>query len=362
MQKGISGRQIFFLMCLTLTTYTIISMPRIMAQHAGTGAWLPILLTAAGFAPFAVVVIRLGLLFPDRTLFEYSREIAGKFLGCLFSVYYALYFLMIAVYLNLQLVNVLNAEFFPKTPKGVTLFVGILVFGCIASKGATSAARFFEIIGPVFLVTAFVVHTVMLTQGNVNSILPFFRPSRLPDYLSAMRETVVAFLGIEIFTALPMSHEKGKRKMLTALLSVVYVGFFYVLVVETCIMMLGMRDIQNYSYALIEAIKLIDNPILERFDILYLTVGFAGLIAGVSGVYLALTEYTCRFMPKVNRRVVVFFLGILIMVLCLVSMGLKNADEFFGKAIPMLGLPAAFLLPVLLTVIAGVRHLGQKTR
>lgn len=43
MGSNVTNRQIFFLLFLTLTTYAIINTPKIMAQKAGSGAWLPLI-------------------------------------------------------------------------------------------------------------------------------------------------------------------------------------------------------------------------------------------------------------------------------------------------------------------------------
>lgn len=58
---------------------------------------------------------------------------------------------------------------------------------------------------------------------------------------------------------------------------------------------------------------------LERFDILFLTVGFAGLVAGVCGVYLALVEYAARLFRKANRLIIVVGIGAVITALSIAS-------------------------------------------
>ncbi len=361
-KSAVTNRQIFFLLYLTLTTYTIINIPKVLAQQAGRAAWVPILLVAAVFSLFVIIIVHLGNMFPGKMLFEYSQEIVGKFLAYVLSFYMVVYFSMVAIFFNIQLANVLKAEFFPKTPFWAMLIAGVAVFGCIAYKGVNSVARFFEIIGPIYLFTAIATHVIMLTQGNLNSIQPLFQASQMPRYLTATKDVILSFLGIEILMIIPFTRDNGKKATRVAFFSLLFIGFFYVLVVETSIMMLGYKDIQNYNYALIEAIKLVDNPVLERFDILYLTVGFSGLIAGVCAVYLALAEYACKIFSKVDRKIIVLLAGVLIVALSLVAQAAKDSALFFEGVIPVTGLVSAFLIPSLLLVIAKVRRLGQKAQ
>ncbi len=362
MKSDVSNRQIFFLLYLTLTTYTLISIPKVLAEKAGTGAWVPILIMTAVFSLLVMLVVRLGNKFPGRMLFEYSQEIIGKFFGHILSIFFAIYFLLISVYLNFQLTHVLKAEFFPRTPDWATLVVGVAVFGCMAYKGVNSVARFIEIIGPVYLLTAFAVHFIMFLQGDINNILPLFRPSEAARYLAASKDTILSFLGIEILTIVPFAKHNEKKAAVTAFFTLLFIGFFYVLAVETSFMMLGIHNIQNYNHALIEAIKVVDIPVLERVEILYLTVGFFGLVAGVCVVYLALVEYAARLLSKVNRKIIVLVLGFLIITLSRIGQTVKDSNMFFEAVIPISGMIAAFLIPALLLVIARVRGLGQKTK
>ncbi len=360
MKSSITNRQMFFLLFLTLTTYTVISIPGVIARTSGSGGWVSIMITSFFFAAFSAVLIRLNSAFPGMMLYEYSRRIAGPFLAYILGIYFICYFFLVSVYLSIQLISVLKAEFYPKTPSWVMLAASVTVFGTIAYRGAANVARFFEIIGVAFLVTAIVTHLVMFQQGRLEEIRPLFRVSQVREYLLGVKDVIIAFLGIELLTVFPLSGKNSRRSVLTAAMTVLVVGLFYVLVTETCIMMLGMKSAENYNFALIEAIKQIDNPILERFDILYLTVGFAGLVAGTSGVYLALVEYAIRLFAKTKRIFVTAGAGVVIVVLGIAAQSMKSARDMLEAALTAAGLVSAFFIPAALLLTAKVRGLVQK--
>jgi spore germination protein (amino acid permease) len=358
----ITNRQIFFLVCVTLTTYSSIAISKVMAQSAGTGGWLPPIVMSLVFSLPAILIARLGLLFPGRVLFEYSREIAGKFLAYLFSIYFIMYFLAVAVFLNVQLSSVLKAEFFLQTPPWATLAAGLIVFGCIAYMGVTSVARFFEIVGPLFFISAIIVHVIMLIEGNVNNILPLFRTSEMMRYASSPPKIITPLLGAEALTVFPLTRENSGKAGRTIFWAFVSVGLFYVLAIESCIMMLGIKDIQNFAYPLIEAIRLIDVPVIERVDFLYLTVGFSGLIAGASITFLVLVEYLIKLLPHANRKLVTALVCLLTFILGLTAQAAKGAGLFMEQLVSIAGLGALFLIPIILMVIAKVKGYGKKAR
>lgn len=68
MHSSVSNRQMFFLLLLTLTAYTVISIPNVISQTSGTGGWLSLMITALLFAVFAVILVRLNSAFPGMTL------------------------------------------------------------------------------------------------------------------------------------------------------------------------------------------------------------------------------------------------------------------------------------------------------
>jgi hypothetical protein len=80
LKSSVTDRQIFFLLFLTLTAYTIISIPKVIAQGVGPDRWVALTITSLFFAVFAVIIVRLNSAFPGMMLFDYCQRIAGRFL------------------------------------------------------------------------------------------------------------------------------------------------------------------------------------------------------------------------------------------------------------------------------------------
>jgi hypothetical protein len=147
----------------------------------------------------------------------------------------------------------------------------------------------------------------------------------------------------------------------TAFLSVIFVGLIYAVLVISGISVLGPDNIQYYSNPLIEAVRLVQNPFLQRFDILYLTVGFFGLISGTSLTYLLIVEYACKIFSKIKRIVIVIITGAATAVLCMIALKLNSFDKISHGVISIAGLASAMGIPLILFVIAKVRNRGKTT-
>ena len=124
MTNRITNKQMFFIIFLSLTTYTTIDLPKAMAQTAGRSSWIPILIVSIIFGIGAVIITKLNNMFLGNVFFDYSQKIVGKFFAYAIAIYFILYYLVIGVYLKLKLVGLLTSNFLPETPE--------YIFYCLA--------------------------------------------------------------------------------------------------------------------------------------------------------------------------------------------------------------------------------------
>lgn len=363
MSNTITKRQLFFILVLTLTCYSVLVISKEMAETAGTGAWLTILATGLVFALATAVIVSLNNMFKGQMLFEYAPSLVTKPVTYVLSIYYVLYNVFILVLLVVDSFRLLQADFFPKTPLWAFPLLGLPVFCYIAHKGVTNVARLAEIIGVVFLITGIFVHILMATEGKINRIMPFFNPQEIGRYIEGFKSSIFPFLGIDVLLVFPLAQKNAKKSVKTAFLTLMFIALLYILIVETSIMKLGINDIVHFEDALIVAIRDTAPPFMEiiaRLDILYLTAGFAGLFVGISIIMTTITEYLHRMLPKLSRLTVVIALGGFTYALSLLVGGIKGYEEFSTTLGTILGLFSAFVIPFVLFIIAKAKKKNQK--
>lgn len=365
MASGITNRQMVFILFLTLTSVSIIEVSKSVVEHAGAGGWFTIIIAAFLFGLAAAMLASLNNMFQGKVLFDYSREIVGRAGSIIIGAYYFIYFLIISAFLCSSMSNVLSSNFLLKTPAWATTLIGLPFYGYAAYKGITNVGRIFELYGIVFLVVAVFVHVIMFLNGKVEYILPLFNPAELPKYVSALKYNIIPFLGVEVLTIIPFVNKNNKNAPKTAFWTVIGIGLFYVLVVETCVMTIGINEIVHYNNPLIAAIRQVEVPFLDflrRMDLLYLTIGFLGIFAGKTIVYTAVVEFGCKLFPKVKRWVMVIEVGVAIMILVLIFLDINKFGQYFGVFGAVLGIIATAFIPALLLMIAKVKKRVEKNR
>jgi spore germination protein len=355
----------FFILVLTLSAYSIIPLANRMAETAGTGAWLSLLATSLIFMLPLIGIVHLNNLFKGKTLFDYAPRLIGKAGAYLVSMYYVMFFLLFLFYLVLEVGVVLKADFFPRTPLWVIGLVCIPVFIYISHKGVTTVARMCEIIGMIFIITGVLVHILMITQGKLNRILPLFSTAEIDNYLRGIKPAILPFIPMSLLLAIPFSKQNGKKAVKTAVLTILFLVFFYILVVESCIMKVGLSDIVNYKDSLIVAIRDTAPKFFEfftRLDILYLTVGMTGLFMGVIVIITVLLEFLCRMFANVKRGYFSVALGVMAFVAYLILIGITDFDLFILDIEPFLVFVSVVLIPSTLLIVAKVKKAGKQGR
>mgnify|MGYP001272990877 CR=1 FL=1 len=363
MTNAITNRQLFFMLLLSLTSYSLVVIAHDMAQTAGTGSWLVIMVTALVFGAAASALVRLTRMFEGQTLFDYAPSLISKPGTYALCLYYVVHFLLILVFLVMELARLLNLDFFPRSPLWSFPLLGLPVFCYVAYKGITNVARLSEIVGIVFFATGIIVHIMMTIEGRVSRILPLFNPAEMGQYLKGFKPSVFPFLGIEIMLVMPFTRKINKNAGRAVFLTLLTIGAFYIFVVESCIMKIGLHNIINYKDALIVAIRDTSPQALEiisRLDILYLTAGFSGLFVGISIVMLVIVEYLCRIFKKASRLAVVAAVGAVSYALIIIAAGMQGFETFFSEIATYSGLFSSIIAPCTLLIIAVAKKRGRK--
>jgi spore germination protein len=356
----ITNRQLFLVLFLAVTSYKIIDIAHNMAKVAGRGSWIPILLAALLFGIAAIIITSLNKAYMGKMLFDYGKEITGKFISYIISVYYALYLAASFVYLNLKIANVIKPNFLPNTPEIIFILLGIVVAGFIATKGITNLARLIEIITPIFIVVSVFVTALALGQGIKFNVFPLFEKDKTLKYLIATKEAAFSFCGIELFLFIPLTY-RNKKASLVAFLTYISTGLYFALVVLSCFSIIGINSVMYYEDSIVEALKLIRIPVFERADILYETLGFTALLLGKSLVYTVMADIVCRFFYKAKRWLVVTIIGAVMFLLQVFVFNTKSINEMLTGVLKISEIISIFIIPSILLIISQVKKHAQKT-
>jgi hypothetical protein len=239
------------------------------------------------------------------------------------------------------------------------MLIGIPVFWIIAYKGINTIARMFEIFGVVYFVLGLAIISLIIGQGHFHRILPLFNPGEIKKYITSIKYAIFPFLGTEALLFIPFNKRNGKKSIRTAFFAIVVTGVFYILVIYTNIMQLGLNSIVYYKDTVIVVLRDIDVPVLDflkRLDFIFLTIGFIGIFMSISLLCTVLVEIILKLFKKLKRLSVVITLGILTYIICFsVSKFSTEYIKFIRAVGSIYGLTTSFLIPTILYIIYKIK-------
>jgi len=363
LENGVTNRQLFFIIIISALGFSASELPKILGESAGTGAWFTLLLATAFFAVDVFIIVYLGYVYKEKSLFEYSRLLVGKTVSGLFAVIYLVYFFIMLSLIVRSSADTIKAEILFKTPVWATALLILTISLYAASKGLTNIGRIIEYLGLISLVTGFILYFITFTQGDFLNVMPLYDLEEKNRYFNALPSTIFCYLGYEVITIIPFTERNGVKALWTAILSMLVLCCFFILIVESCYAILGLDDIVNYNYPLIIAIRRLDIAIFQfakRLDLFFIMAWLTSVFCSLSILSFTTAEYVRKLAPKLNKNLALTLTGALAFGSGLIIPNAEDVSELFVRFINYFGLIPAFGIPMLLLIIHFIRA-GNKS-
>lgn len=360
---GITNRQLFFLPFILIISFICPIIPKIMVDSFGTGSWIFLIEITVIYCIAAGLIAYLGYLFQDMTLFEYSQLMLGKFISYCISTLYMINFFIFFALLIRTVSEIIKAEIMLNTPLWVTMIVMIIISGYAASKNLNQIGRIIEIIGTIAVISAITMHSLMFYTGDILNTRPLLNFSAPYKYITSFPISLYIFSGFEIMTAIPFNKHNGKKAIGAAMLSILMLGLFYIMISETCYMILGIEDVSNYNYPLITAIRRLDIPILQfmkRIDLLFIIVWLFSVFASAVILLYGVAEYARKIISKPNNNKVLIVVCIIAFIVGLIPRSDIDASQVVVYYCYYFSGLMIFIIPLVLLITAKVKRYEKK--
>lgn len=365
MNEYLTNRQIAFIVFGIVVGFGVMGLPKDVAEAAYTGGWFTLLISTAIAIIFTYIITYLGYVHANKTIYEYCEILTGKTITTILICIYIIYFFISFTMITRMATDTIKLTVLLKTPIWATSLVFLAVVYYAVIKRLQVIGRICEIYGVVIIIAAVLITSAIFTQGKLINMKPFFVADEIRRYIKATTVTIFSFSGIEILSIIPLSKNKNSRKIFkyTALM-VVFIGFFYIMVVESCISVMGVDGIIHYEDALYAAIRRVDIrslQFLRRLDGVF-------LISWISAIFCTLVLFAygsiflaSKLFKKINFNILAF---IVILMGFLVSQIPSTADELkkIFNIINYSGLLTLIGIPIILFVITKVKKYDKKNQ
>ncbi len=361
MEKGITNRQMFFILILVIAAFRTTDIPQLAAKAMGRSGWIILLAYAVPFSLIALMLAKLNNMFGGMTLYEYGLILLGKVLSRILCVLFFIYLFSVLVFLNHNMSNLITMNFLPKTKPIFTLAAAITLFGFVVYKGTNTIARLFELLGVLYVLATLILCLLMFTQSEIANILPLYNPNEGANFASSLLKFGAIYGGLENLLLIPFTkRNQGAPKV--AFFSIIFVGILFVLITEGSIGLIGVNNVTVYNDAFIEAIKLAEAPVIERMDIFYFTFGLTSLFSGLIIIIHSLVGIALKMLPRAKRWLVVASVCAASYAATLFVITIPAYDLAYQRALPVLVLFFAGVVPTLLFLLAKIKKRSSQEK
>ncbi|WP_432775083.1 endospore germination permease [Brevibacillus gelatini] len=328
----------------------VLSMPRELAEVAGTDGWISIILGWALAVIASLLIISIMKRYPDKTIIDLLTLFFGKWLGKACMVLIALYCAVAAVTVITHTAAIINTWILTRTPGYVvTIFLAIPCY-MIIQGGLRVLGRYAELIFymtlwmPVVLMTA-MPHTKWLY------LLPIVKEG-LGPIVTGTKSTILSFLGFELaFFLYPFLQRKQYASLGIIVANTLSMLIFLHITVFSYTFF-SPDEITQYTWPTLNLWKVIEYRFLERMDIIFLAF-YLFYLSTTSFPYLYFTVFsTSQMMGTVDhRKHLAIFLLLIVLALWLYTpnfIDLKKLTELwsFGGIVFGYALPALAVVPI----------------
>lgn len=359
-QGKISSRQFFFLIFCLILANSLYNLPTISISAAETDIWIVMLIALAIDIVVAVILYTLGLRFPNQTIFEYSKVILGKYLGSLFAIIFALFFLFMASIVLRTIGDFLTTTVMPETPMVAFLIIFLLVSGYAINSGLEVLGRLSEFVGPVLIGAIAFVMLLNLKSVDLNKLLPVFEHTPMQLFKHSLLPG--SWFGVCIVMSIFMAfHNKPKETLKAKLGGVVAGVVILTLLFLQTIATLGTGVCSRQMYAIYRFTQMIHvGEIIERIEYLEVLVWIAGGFISFAILHYATTLGIAQVLKLKSYQYIAWVVGIMILFLSYLFNNISERLSFLQDGFPYLALTIEGFLTSLLLLISMIRHLNLK--
>lgn len=245
----------------------ILTLPRELAEVAGTDGWISIIICWFFATAVSLLIIQIMKKHPDGTILDVIQHYFGKWVGKLFSLIFALYFAIMAHVIFIREALFIQAWILPRTYIYVLILLLSIPTYLIVRKNITVLGRYSEFVFFMTLWTIFI-YLIPLRYGEWLHLLPVIKEGWMP-IISSVRTAIFSFIGFEIaFFLYPFLHKKEKASLGIIIANTLsMLGFL--LIVLGAFLFFSPDEITIFNEPTIIILKVIEFTFVERLEIIF---------------------------------------------------------------------------------------------
>jgi spore germination protein len=340
----------------------ILTLPRTSVEKVKTpDVWITVFLGGLIAMIAGVIMVKLSQQFPEKTFYQYSQEIVGKWMGGFLSLFIVVYFFSLSAFEVRTLAEVTEYFLLEGTPSWAVIMPFMWVGLYLILAGINPIARLFEIIFPITVILFLLVALMSFKLFEIDNLRPVLGLGIMP-VLKGIKTTALAFIGSEIMLFLTVYMKQPNKAVKAVLVGVSIPLVFYMITVVMVIGALSVDGVVTRTWPTIDLMRSFEIPglIFERFESLLLVVWIMQIFSTFTITYYAAALGLAQLFKK---NIYPFMYGLLPVIYIIATVP-KTINDLFklGDMIGNVALYLFGLLPLLLLIVSRLKMGKHETK
>ncbi|WP_458464653.1 GerAB/ArcD/ProY family transporter [Paenibacillus sp.] len=357
----ISGRQAVVIIVNYMLGAGILTLPRTAGKAVGTpDFWISILLSGLIITGVGLIMVTLCRRFPEKTVFQFTREITGRWIAYILGCAMIMYFMVIAAFEIRVMADVTGMYLLERTPTWAIVMVFMWIGIYLISGGLAVLVRVFEIILPITLII-FVIEILLSNQlFEIGNLRPVLGDGIMP-VIKGLKPSLLSYTGYEVMLVMTAYMQDPKKSNKAMTWGLMISTMIYLITVVMVVGSLSLDGIKTRTWPTLDLVRSfeIQGLIFERFESLLLVIWIMQIFST-----MAITHYCAsvgiRDLFRMKKMQVIMYS--LLPFIYVTAMMPKTVNETFALG-DMLGNASVFLfaiLPLVLLLLSLIRKKGGK--
>ncbi|AGT32541.1 hypothetical protein M493_11465 [Geobacillus genomosp. 3] len=348
----ITSVQMMLLLYATVTPTAILLVPQATAQHAKQDMWLsPLWASVIGFLTIYVVV-ELHRLYPNKTLIEYSVDIAGTFFGKMIGLMFILVHIHGAGLVIRAYGEFIVGHFLFHTP--LSFVMGTMVFVCAVAvrSGMEVLGWLAKIFVPLTVVWFVIIVLLLFPDMDGKNMLPVFEKGLWPSIKgSIVPQGWFSQCVLAAFFLPYLLDQRNGRKW--GHIAVACIAVTLLITNVTALFVLG-NVVEDFIYPVMTAARYISVAgFLEHVEVIIMAIWVAGAFLKIAVFYYAVVLSLAQWLRMDEYKPLVFAVGFFLFFVSIWSArDVMELGRFVGTANAFYIMFTDTAIPLLLLLMA----------
>ncbi len=358
----ITRLQFIFMLSGIQISVAVLSLPRKLAESAGTDGLLalPLGFVISVLASFIIVTVMKNS--KEATLFDSVSVMAGRWAGKALAVIMALYFFLLMYDGMVRAILIMKIWLLPNTSSYVIMALLLVPAYKVAGSGLRVLGRYAEIVTYLSGWIPFV-YLFTLKYAHWLNLLPFFKEGILPVFM-AVKSTIYPSLGMVAVLLLYPNLNKKETAYMNVLLSNGITFTVYIFLTLICYIYYSPAEIPYINDPIISILKTIEFRSIERIEIPFISFYlFVFSMVWIPCMYF-ISSCMCWLTGTSDLKVPLRVLCISLAIGTFFFLPTFNQSDFLLHILTKFGMAVEYMLPALLLIClwlynkraGGIRH------